>query len=194
MQAGTGTIGIGTSAAVRTTDIATGAAVQTVTLGSTTGASSLTLQAGTGNIGIGISQSARTITIGPISTNTASAITHTVNIGYIPSYASAITNVNIGTAGAGGTKNVITIGNYDSTVASTTVIYGDELTLGTSGKKIGFFGTSPIIKPTIGGTNFTANAGTAMNSASTSTGGSGASAYTFAGIVRALKDLGLITT
>ena len=143
IDSSTGNINIGTFGYARTTDIATGAAVQTVTLGSTTGASSLTLQAGTGNIGIGISQSARTITIGPISTNIASAITHTVNIGYIPDHISAITNVNIGTAGAGSTKNVITIGNYSSTAASTTVVHGDELTLGSSGKKIGFFGTAP---------------------------------------------------
>ena len=33
-----------------------------------------------------------------------------------------------------------------------------------------------------------------MNSASTSTGGSGAAAYTFADIVKTLKELGLITT
>ena len=311
------TLNIGSTAITRTTNKATGAATQTVTLGSTHVGSSLALNAGTGSIDIGISQSARTITIGPSSANSPSAITHTVDIGSIPSHISAITNVNIGTAGVGETKNVITIGNYGSTVdstttihgdaisigtignfpqtidigtsaaarttniatgaaaqtvtlgsvagtsaltldagtgdinigtsaairttniatgaaaqtvnigtgtsgtqtinigtfsgnaavirignynvtvpsspPSTTLIYGDGLTLGAAGTKIGFFGITPIVKPTPGGSNFTANVGTAMNSSSTSTGGSGTYAYTFAGIVRALKDLGLIT-
>ena len=44
------TVNLGSTAVTRTTNIATGGAVQTVTLGSITGASSLTLQAGTGGI------------------------------------------------------------------------------------------------------------------------------------------------
>ena len=39
---------------------------------------------------------------------------------------------------------------------------------------------------------FTANSGTAMNSASTSTGGTGATAYTFGDVVLALKQLGAL--
>ena len=123
---------------------------QTVTLGSTYGGSSLTLDAGTGSINIGTAQFSRTTTIGPISTNSPSAITHTVNIGYIPTHASAITNVNIGTAGVGGTKNVITIGNYDSTVDSTTTIHGDTISIGAagSGAQTIDIGTSPSIRTT----------------------------------------------
>ena len=123
---------------------------QDVTLGSTYGGSSLTLDAGTGSINIGTAQFSRTTTIGPISTNSPSAITHTVNIGYIPTHASAITNVNIGTAGVGGTKNVITIGNYDSTVDSTTTIHGDTISIGAAGsgaQTIGI-GTSASIRTT----------------------------------------------
>ena len=41
---------------------------------------------------------------------------------------------------------------------------------------------------------FTAGGGTAMDSAATSTGGSGSSAYTFGDVVVALKNLGLLTS
>jgi hypothetical protein len=69
---------------------------------------------------------------------------------------------------------------------------GTKFGTGTA-QKIGFFNATPVAQQAAGiGINFTANAGTAMNSASTSTGGTGSSAFTFGDIVRALKNLGLI--
>lgn len=61
-------------------------------------------------------------------------------------------------------------------------------------QKLGFFNATPVTQPTAGGVTagFTANSGTAMNSASTSTGGTGSSAYTFGDIVKALKNIGAI--
>ncbi len=65
-----------------------------------------------------------------------------------------------------------------------------------SGNALGFFNTTPVGQPGAVTTTsgFTANAGTAMNSASTSTGGTGTSAYTFGDVVRALKLLGVIAS
>lgn len=66
--------------------------------------------------------------------------------------------------------------------------------------KLGFFtnagGGSETTQPTAPGVTagFTAGTGTAMNNASTSTGATGSSAYTFGDIVRALKILGLIAS
>jgi hypothetical protein len=50
LNAGSGSIDIGSTPQSRSTNIATGAAVQTVTIGNTNGASSLALRAGTGDI------------------------------------------------------------------------------------------------------------------------------------------------
>lgn len=60
----------------------------------------------------------------------------------------------------------------------------------------GFFGTTPVTQPLTTGTTsgFTANVGTGMNSASTTTGGTGTQAYTFGDVVLALKQLGLLKT
>lgn len=85
--------------------------------------------------------------------------------------------------------------------ATMTIADGGSIAVGTTNgtkigtgatQKIGFYNVTPVVQPTAGaGSNFTANSGTAMNSASTSTGGTGASAYTFPDIVRILKNLGL---
>ena len=70
LNAGSGSIDIGTSPQSRSTNIATGAAVQTVTLGSSNSSSSLTLDSGTGNINIGTSTaSGRTINVGTGTAN-----------------------------------------------------------------------------------------------------------------------------
>lgn len=61
---------------------------------------------------------------------------------------------------------------------------------------LGFFGAAPVGQQNTTGTTagFTAGSGTAMNNASTSTGGLGSTAYTFGDLVRALKRLGLLQT
>lgn len=61
----------------------------------------------------------------------------------------------------------------------------------------GAFASGPITtQPTAGGTTagFTANTGTAMNAASTSTGGIGSQAYTFGDLVHSLKNYGLLAS
>ena len=70
---------------------------------------------------------------------------------------------------------------------------GTKIGLSTS-QKIGFWNVTPVIQPATTGTTtgFTANAGTAMNSASTSTGGTGTKAYTFGDVVLALKQSGIM--
>ena len=66
LNAGSGSIHIGTSPQARSTNIATGAAVQTVTLGSSNSSSTLTLDAGSGGINIGTNPggTSKTINIG----------------------------------------------------------------------------------------------------------------------------------
>lgn len=63
------------------------------------------------------------------------------------------------------------------------------LQIGLSGNSIGFFGATPVAKPTTGvaAATFVANAGTAVNDASTFDG------YTIRQIVAALRTLGLLT-
>lgn len=65
---------------------------------------------------------------------------------------------------------------------------------GTATQKLGFFDATPVVQPATTGTTtgFTASSGTAMNSASTSTGGVGSIAYTFGDVVKNLKALGLL--
>lgn len=61
---------------------------------------------------------------------------------------------------------------------------------------LGFYNTTPIAQPNTTGTTtgFTAGTGTAVNDASTFTGGVGTRAYRISDIVKALKDLGLIAS
>lgn len=64
------------------------------------------------------------------------------------------------------------------------------------GTSIAFFGAAPVAQPSTTGTTtgFTAGAGTAAKSDSTFTGNTGSTAYTVGDIVKALKDLGLLTS
>lgn len=127
--------------------------------------------------------------------NFAGAAT-TLNIG---TTTSAITALNIGT-GAGTANKTINIGTA-ATAGTTTINIGSSggatntiairgnLTLGTSGGNMGFYGTSAIAKPTTSVTAaaFVQNSGTAVNDASTFGG------YTLGKVVAALQNLGLLT-
>ena len=74
-------INIGTNATnVQTINIGTGAAANIISIGSATGAASLTLQSGTGGINVGTSNVARTINIGSDPAGTATT-QQTINIG-----------------------------------------------------------------------------------------------------------------
>ena len=74
-------INIGTNATnVQTINIGTGAAANIISVGSATGAASLTLQSGTGGINVGTSNVARTINIGSDPAGTATT-QQTINIG-----------------------------------------------------------------------------------------------------------------
>lgn len=76
-----------------------------------------------------------------------------------------------------------------------------DTTLGTkigtaASQKLGFYNATPIIQPSTTGTTtgFTAGSGTAVQSGSTFTGGTGSKAYTIGDIVKALKSLGIMET
>jgi hypothetical protein len=71
---------------------------------------------------------------------------------------------------------------------------GDGTKIGTeTTQRLGFFNATPVIQQTPSASNeVTANSGTALNNNSTSTGSLGSTAYRFAEIVAALKNLGLI--
>lgn len=72
---------------------------------------------------------------------------------------------------------------------------GFQVTGNGSATEIGFYGVTPVVKPATTGTTtgFTAGGGTGVNDDSTFTGNTGATAYTIGDIVKALKDLGLLT-
>ena len=133
----TGTTGIltldsGTTGAI---NIGTGANAKTITIGNSTGATSLVLNAGTGAINIGTNAVAHTTTIGngtgasSVVANCgtgacsfgSNAIAHTTNVG--SSTGAATTNINAGTGGLklgnNGVANTIQLGNTTGAVAQT---------------------------------------------------------------------------
>lgn len=63
-----------------------------------------------------------------------------------------------------------------------------------SGGKIGFFGITPVVKPTSTGEadGVSVGAGTALTHTATFTGDNGTTAYTLSDVVKHLKDLGLL--
>ncbi len=94
-----------------------------------------------------------------------------------------------------------TVYQYSIPLVTSTIVGQTELsgnvdiiqTLRTYGYA-GFFGATPVAQPSGTGetTGFTANAGTAVNDASTFTGNVGSTAYRINDIVKALKNLGLL--
>jgi hypothetical protein len=97
--------------------------------------------------------------------------------------------INIGTAGVSGSTTAINIGSAVSGATNTVAIRGN-LTLGTSGGNMGFYGTAAIAKPTnvIAEAAFVANAGGV-----TVTDDSTFGTYTIRQVVQALQNLGLLT-
>lgn len=97
--------------------------------------------------------------------------------------------------GNNGTAGVINSPSWDLTLRTngTDRIYitnAGYITVATStSQRIGFWGATPIVRPTttIGGVTFVANAGTAVNTASTFDG------YTLGQVVFALRLMGLLT-
>ena len=102
---------------------------------------------------------------------------------------SSVTGINFSSATLSGYALVFGDGQHIQTGTGA----GTKIAV-TPSEKLGFWGTTPVAQPSTTGTSsgFTANSGTAMNSASTSTGGMGASAYNFNDIVLALKQVGIL--
>jgi hypothetical protein len=102
---------------------------------------------------------------------------------------------NVGTYGIHllGTSTNINVLNNVVISAGSGTLHSDA---GVTNSGTSFFGATPVNQPNTTGTisGFTANAGTAMNSGSTSTGGVGTAAYTFGDLVLALKHLGLLAS
>lgn len=139
INAGTGTLNIGSSASARSVNLGTGAAAQTVTVGSTNGSSSLTLDAGTGTVNIATSASARSVnvatggaaqavTLG--STNGASSLTLDAGTGTIGIGTSASARtVNIATGAA---AQAVTLGSTNGASSLTLNAGSGTIGLGTS--------------------------------------------------------------
>jgi hypothetical protein len=102
------------------------------------------------------------------------------------------TTLGVGTADSP-TFGGLTIADAGNIVFNTTT--GSKIGTAT-GQKIGFYNATPVIQQATTGTatGFTAGAGTAVNDASTFTGGVGATAYRLSDVVRALKNLGLMAS
>ena len=74
---------------------------------------------------------------------------------------------------------------------------GTGTKIGTSStQKLGFWGATPVVKPTTTGitAGFTAGGGTTVTDSSTFTGGTGSTAYRISDIVRNMKNAGLLTS
>lgn len=67
---------------------------------------------------------------------------------------------------------------------------------GSSSSKLALWGATPVVQPSTTGTStgFTAGSGTAVNDASTFTGGTGSTAYRISDVVKALKQLGALAS
>ncbi len=142
------TVDSGTTGGV---NIGTGSNEKTITIGNTTGATSLVLNAGTGNIDIGTNSVSRTINIG--SGSTAGGI---INIGVNPSGGSART-INIATGSTGDTVNI----GVGSAGAGKTINIGTGI-------------VSTAVNVATGQTGGLISMGTAMTTGTISIGGTGA--------------------
>jgi hypothetical protein len=118
---------------------------------------------------------------------TASTASSTYNFATGATANGSTKTINIGTAGLFGSTTVVNIGSAVAGATNTIAIRGN-LTLGTSGGNMGFYGTPAIGKPTTSVTAaaFVANSGNTVNDASTFGG------YTLGKIVQALQNLGLL--
>lgn len=177
-NAGTTTIDSGGVSSTGIINIGIFGYAQTISIGNTTGATSLLLQAGTGNIAlsggnsttytIGTSSTTGTITVGQSTdTNTinigngatASTKTQTINVGNSTA-SGGITNINIGAASNG--TNTITIGKFGGGLVNV-ILGGDDVQIGDSASSdVGFFGTTPQPKTSVTDiTNSVTSGGTA---------------------------------
>ncbi len=152
---------------------------------------------GSGGYYIGIDMSSATLTGGAMTLARGQSIffnasgTDSGGLGFYRYPDSLGSDYIQGTTLSGGRIDTVVAGTRVLQVSSSQVTVNGNFQTA-SGKAIGFFGASVVSQQGSGiGSNFTANSGTAMNSASTSTGGTGSSAYTFGDVVRALKNLGL---
>jgi len=130
------------------------------------------------------------------------------NTGAAPSSSNSITGTSNGLIINALTGKVIALdiaGSHIFQVSSSALTITDgvnivlDTTTGTkigtaTSQKLGFFNATPVVQQAGTGTatGFTANAGTAVNDASTFTGAVGATAYRISDVVKALKNLGLL--
>lgn len=101
---------------------------------------------------------------------------------------------------AGGPVNIWGVTTFNQNIVLSTKNLVTDTTTGTkigtaTNQELGFYNSTPIVQPATTGTTtgFTAGSGTAINDASTFTGGSGSTAYRVSDVVLALKQLGLLT-
>lgn len=137
----------------------------------------------------------------PIVQPSGAVLTALSNLGLVASPTLAASALSNGTTGSG----AIVLATAPSIAAATltgdlTISTHDIITdtvtgthIGTGAtQKMGFWGAAPVAQPNPGGnTNYTDAGATVMHSAGTSTGGLGSTAYTFADIVRGLKQAGI---
>jgi hypothetical protein len=99
--------------------------------------------------------------------------------------------VNIGAAGGVHLDNQVTVA--DAVNFGVNAATGTKIGTATT-QKLGFWNATPVVQYATTGTatGFTAGAGTAVNDASTFTGGLGATAYRISDMVKALKTCGIM--
>ena len=110
LNSSAGVIGIGNDADAQNINIGTGAAARTITMGNSTGATSLVLDCGSGALNVGTNAIAHTVTIGNVTGATAVAI----NVG-TGNYAVDGVGASTYNIGASTTSGTVTIGGTSQT-------------------------------------------------------------------------------